>query len=188
MGRVCGVLHEHRVVGLWAVAMCHWRRWAVKTVCLRVVWGLGVDDARVEVRVLWVVCMQRRGAIGRGRGIDGHCVHGRDRTAASIGRRGSHAVSRGIVGGAGHGAAGNSRHRLRLVHGRLGVHVLWGADVSQLCVVCGLWEVARVGARVVADEVEVLAALGGDAEGLLHQTVGLVAVAVWALALGVARC
>jgi hypothetical protein len=60
--------------------------------------------------------------------------------------------------------------------------------VSQLGVVARLGEVVGVGARVVADEVEVLSALGGDAEGLLHQAVGLVAVAVWSFAFRVARC
>jgi hypothetical protein len=39
----------------------------------------------------------------------------------------------------------------------------------------------RVRARVVADEVKVLAGGSGDAEGLLHQPVGLIPVAIGAL-------
>jgi hypothetical protein len=39
----------------------------------------------------------------------------------------------------------------------------------------------RVRTRVVADEVEMLASGGGDTEGLFHQTVGLISVAIWAL-------
>jgi hypothetical protein len=53
--------------------------------------------------------------------------------------------------------------------------------MSQLRIVGRLWEVVRIRAGVVADEVEVLAARCGDTEGLLHETVGLVPVAIWAL-------
>ena len=34
---------------------------------------------------------------------------------------------------------------------------------------------------VVADKMEVLASRGGDAERLLHQTVGFISVAIWAI-------
>lgn len=40
------------------------------------------------------------------------------------------------------------------------------------------------GPRVVADQVEVLALGGGDAERLLHEAVGLVTVSVWSILVG----
>ena len=43
----------------------------------------------------------------------------------------------------------------------------------------------RIGARVVADEMQMLSTRGGDAERLLHQTIRLVTIAVWPLALRV---
>jgi hypothetical protein len=61
----------------------------------------------------------------------------------------------------------------------LGVHALLRTDVSQ-CRVRG-WLLKRrsvYSAGVVADEVEMAVILGGDAEGLLHQPVGLVPIAI----------
>lgn len=67
-----------------------------------------------------------------------------------------------------------------LVDRRLWIHALLRADVTQGWVLRRLHEGLRRGARarVVADQVEVLSLRGGDAERLLHQTVGLVAIAV----------
>lgn len=73
-----------------------------------------------------------------------------------------------------------------LVHGRFGVHALLGTDVAKAWILRRLHEDVRggTGACVVADEVEVLALGGGDAERLLHQAVGLVAVSVWSILVG----
>ena len=182
------VLHKHRMGALGSMGVSERRRRAAEDMGLWVIRRLCVDDARVEVRVVGVVCVQWRGAVGGCGRIYRDCVHGRNRTAACIWRRRSHAVSWCVVGRARHGAASDGRHRLGLVDCGLWIHVLWGSDVSQLGVVAGLGEVVGVGARVVADEVEVLSALSGDAEGLLHQTVGLVAVAIWSFAFRVACC
>ncbi len=81
---------------------------------------------------------------------------------------------------------GGSRDRGagRVVHRRLGVHALDRHNVSQRGIRRRLGELGRV-ARVVADEVEMLAIRGGDAERLLHQAVGLVSVSVGSFAVHV---
>jgi hypothetical protein len=174
------VLHEHRVVPLWRMRMAHWRWWAVEHV-LWVIRRLRVDDTGVEIRVLRIVGMQRRCTVGRRGGIHWDSIHGRYRSAACVWRRWCHAVDRCVIWRAWHWSAGHSWYCLGLVDRRLRVHVLWWPDVSQLNIVCWLGQIVRVRSRVVADKVQVLAALGGDAERLLHETVGLVSVAVRAL-------
>lgn len=79
-----------------------------------------------------------------------------------------------------HGPAGDGRDSALFVNGRFGVHALLGANVTELRVVGRLHEVLRLlrGSRVVADEVEVLAVVGGNREGLLHEAVRFVAVAI----------
>lgn len=70
--------------------------------------------------------------------------------------------------------------RVGLSHARLGVHALDGDDASQRGIRSWLGKVGLTGLRsgVVRDEVEVLAGRSGDAERLLHQTVGLVSVSL----------
>jgi hypothetical protein len=86
-------------------------------------------------------------------------------------------------GRAGHRASCDGGDGVLLVDSRLGVHALLGADMTQLRVAGRLLQVLRDGggAGEVADEMQVLAVGGGDAERLLDQTVGLVAVAVRAI-------
>ena len=86
-------------------------------------------------------------------------------------------------GRAGHGTSCDGGNSVLFVDSRLGVHALLGADVTQLRVAGRLLQVLRDGggAGEVADEMQVLAVGGGDAERLLDQTVGLVAVAVRAV-------
>lgn len=79
-----------------------------------------------------------------------------------------------------HRSASNGRNGALLVNSRLRVHALFRANVAKLGVVRRLHEVLRLlgRARVIADEVQVLAVVGGDRERLLHETIRLVAVAV----------
>lgn len=96
-------------------------------------------------------------------------------------------------GGHCHGATGDGRDCVGIGQRTLGVQALLRADAAQSRVSGRLRQGLRVGeavrgvqrglrrARVVGDEVQVLAGRGGDAEGLFHQTVGLVAVAVGAV-------
>jgi hypothetical protein len=90
-------------------------------------------------------------------------------------------------GWAGHGASGDGGNGVLFVNGRLGVHALLRADVTQLGVAGRLLQVLRDGrgAGEVADEMQVLAVGRCDAERLLDQAVGLVAVAVRAFVRGV---
>ena len=101
------------------------------------------------------------GMRGAGAGVPGHLRHLRQ-------------------GSVDHGRAGHGRDRLLFVYGRLRVHALLGADVAEGGVVGGLIEArgGGVGSSVVTDKVEVLTLRRGDAEGLFHETVGLVAIAV----------
>lgn len=92
------------------------------------------------------------------------------------------------VGRARHGPTSDGRHSLGLVDGGFGIHVFRRADVAELSIVGGLRQIVGVGARIVADEVEMLSARGGDAEGLLHEAIRLVAIAIWAFAVRVAGC
>lgn len=66
---------------------------------------------------------------------------------------------------------------------RLWVHALLWPDMAQLCIVGWVLQVLAVGggAGEIADQVQVLAAGCGDAERLLHESVGLVAIAVWSI-------
>lgn len=79
-----------------------------------------------------------------------------------------------------HGSAGEGWSLVGLAHAGLGVHPLDGDDAAQRRVVGGLRQLGLAGlrARVVRDKVKVLVVGSGDAEGLLHETVGLVAVAL----------
>lgn len=83
--------------------------------------------------------------------VAGTSVHGRLVSGVRVSRRA-------------HGSAGDGRDSALFVNGRFGVHALLGANVTELRVVGGLHEVLRLlrGARVVANEVEVLAVVGGD--------------------------
>ena len=86
-------------------------------------------------------------------------------------------------GGAGHRTSCDGGDGILLVNCRLGVHALLGADVTQLRITGRLLQVLRDGGRAgeVADEMQVLAVGGGDAERLLDKTIGLVAVTVGAV-------
>jgi hypothetical protein len=66
------------------------------------------------------------------------------------------------------------------MNSRFRVHALFGTDVAKLRVVGWLHEMLRLlrRARVVADEMQVLAVVCGYREGLLHQAIRLVSVAV----------
>jgi len=81
---------------------------------------------------------------------------------------------------AGHGTTGYSRDGVLILDGRFWVHALLWSDVTQLRVGGWLHEVlcAHGSAGVVADQVKMLTGGCGDAERLLHQTIGLVAIAV----------
>lgn len=84
-----------------------------------------------------------------------------------------------------HGRPGGSRHGL-VVHAGFGVHSLDGDNVSQTRIRAGLGQLGLAGvwARKVGNEVQVLALGSRDAEGLLHETIGLVAVAIWLAIVG----
>lgn len=113
-------------------------------------------------------------------------IHGSYWARVCVWRGGTHSVSRSGVGRPRHRSAGDGGRSLCLGDCGLRVHVLRRPNVSQLRVVGRLWEVVGVRAGVVTDEVEVLAAGGCDTEGLLHETVWLVAVPIWALTVRVA--
>jgi hypothetical protein len=68
------------------------------------------------------------------------------------------------------------RHR-RFVEARLGVHALSRSDMSERDISAGLQQV-DVASRVVCNQVEMLSRRGGDAEGLLHEPVGFVSIAI----------
>lgn len=108
-----------------------------------------------------VIRMRRRSAKGR---------------SAQVGRL----MRRGCKGRAGHWSAGDGGDTVLLVHRGLRIHALLRSDVAQLRIVGWLLQVLRDGrgAGKVADQVQVLASRGGDAERLLHEAVGLVAIAV----------
>lgn len=196
-----------RVRGVNRVMSVHWVTWrrvgvthslrrAAENVSLSVrlyvIPGLCVDDARgvKEARMLLrpVVWVHFATAIGWCWRVHWNCVHRRHGSWRRVWRRWSHAVGCGSVRRARHGPASDSRRGLGLVDSRLRVHVLGWSNVSQLRVVGRLWEIVRVGAGVVADEMEVLATGRCDTERLLHETVWLVAVAIWAFAVRVASC
>ena len=79
-----------------------------------------------------------------------------------------------------HRAAGDSRHIGGFVDGRLGIHSLLRADVLEGWICGGLLKrrSGGLGPGVVTDEMEMAAIRGGDTERLLHEAVGLVAVAI----------
>jgi hypothetical protein len=170
------------------------RRRVVLGVVLSVVRGVlrrvEVVHGRVVVAVGRVV--RRRRVHGAWRSPAGRAVrHGAMGVLRSLRVVGSADAGRmmGSVceGRAGHGPSGDGGDGVLFVDGRLGVHALLGADVTQLRVAGRLLQVLRDGRRAgeVADEMQVLAVGGGDAERLLDQTVGLVAVAVWAFIRGI---
>lgn len=66
------------------------------------------------------------------------------------------------------------------MNGRFGIHALFRPNVPKLRIVCRMHEVLRVGggSREVTDEVQVLSVVGCDGEGLLHQAIRLVSVAI----------
>ena len=66
------------------------------------------------------------------------------------------------------------------MNGGFRVHAFDGDNVSKGRIGRGLWELRRIWiwSRVVADQMEMLASRGGDAERLLHQPVRLVSVPV----------
>ena len=66
------------------------------------------------------------------------------------------------------------------VNSRLRVHSLYWNDVSKCGISCRLRQLRLIGVRsgIVADEMEVLAAGGGDTERLLHESVWFVSVSV----------
>jgi hypothetical protein len=77
-----------------------------------------------------------------------------------------------------HGCPGEGGRLICVSHARLGVHPLDRDDVPESRIIGRLREIrlAWLRAGVVGDEMEMLASRGSDAEGLLHQTIGLVAV------------
>lgn len=79
-----------------------------------------------------------------------------------------------------HGPTSHGRNSALFLNSRFRVHSLFRADVAKLRVVGGLHEMLRLLRRsgVIADQMKVLAVVGGDGEGLLHEAVGLVAVAI----------
>lgn len=173
------------VVGVWmlvglAVRVCLRRTRGRREAVVAVVWR-GVLAGR------WV--RERRGPVaahlvavgGRGDGAGRPVVAWVGvRWSRMAVRSGWHLLGRVHVRGLLHGGARDGGNLI--VDGRLGVHALDGHDVAQRGVVGGLHEVLPVGGSgVVADEVQVLAVGGGDAEGLLHEAVRLVAVAGWLL-------
>lgn len=82
-----------------------------------------------------------------------------------------------------HGPARDDREVLLVVDGGLWIEALLRAHVAQGRIAGGLEEARGVGVRprVIADEMQVLPGRGRDAEGLLHQAVGLVPVAIRAV-------
>lgn len=68
-----------------------------------------------------------------------------------------------------------------LVHGRIWIHALLRSNVPELRIVGGRHQTIRSGrrSREIADQVQMLTLIGGNAERLLHQTIGLVAIPVW---------
>jgi hypothetical protein len=83
---------------------------------------------------------------------------------------------------AGHGTTSDDGEILLVVDRGFRVQALLRANMAQRGIGGGLLEISggRMRARVVADQVEVLAGGRRDAEGLLHQPVGLIPVAIWA--------
>lgn len=81
---------------------------------------------------------------------------------------------------AGHRTSGHHGEVLLVVDGRLRVQAFLGPHVSQGGIRRGLREADRrwMCARVVTDQVQMLARGRGDAERLLHEPVRLVAVAI----------
>jgi hypothetical protein len=79
-----------------------------------------------------------------------------------------------------HGSTSDSRNSALLLNSRFWVHALFWADVAKLRVVGRLHKMLRLlrRSRVVADQMKVLAVVGGDGEGLLHEAVRFVAVAI----------
>lgn len=102
---------------------------------------------------------------------------------ASVGR---HGVVDGVS--TAHGAASHDGQVLLVVDRGFGIEAFLGSDMAQGGIVGGLLQVGggRMGARVVADEMEVLAGGGGDTKGLLHQAVGLISVAIGAFVSAIA--
>jgi hypothetical protein len=88
----------------------------------------------------------------------------------------------GVGGSARHGSSGHHWQVLLIVHSRLRVQTFLWSNMSESGVSRWLLEVGSgwVRARVVADQVEVLACRCGDTEGLLHETVGLIPVSIGA--------
>lgn len=84
---------------------------------------------------------------------------------------------------AGHWRPSHSGDILMLMNSRFGVHSFLGTDMSQCWIGCrtsearGRW----MGARVIADKVEVIARGSCYAEGLLHQAIWLVAIPIWSI-------
>lgn len=68
-----------------------------------------------------------------------------------------------------------------LVHSRIWIHALLRSNVPELRIVRGRHQTIRSGrrSREIADQVQMLTLIGGNAERLLHQTIGLVAIPVW---------
>lgn len=152
----------------------------------------GVQVLHGRVLVIWrvLVVVRRRGVHGARRS-PARVGHGRVRVGVLRsgvgGADGSRLVRSVGKGRAGHGAAGDGGDGALLVHRRLGVHALLGPDVTQLGVVGWLLQTLRGAGRAgkVADQVQVLARRCRDAERLLDQAIGLVAVAVGAVVRGV---
>jgi hypothetical protein len=140
-----------------------------------------VEEARVSSAV-WVT----RVSSWRCRRVHRNGVHGSHGARVCVWRGWTHGVSSSGVRRARHWPTSDCGRGLGLGDCRLRVHVLRRPDVSQLRVVGRLRKVVGVGARVVADEVEVLAAGGCDAERLLHKTVRFVAVPIWAFTIRIA--
>ena len=85
-----------------------------------------------------------------------------------------------IVGRLLHGRPGKRWRLVRLPHARLGIHALDWDDAPKGRVVGRLREIglAWLWARVVGDQVKVRPIRCRDAERLLHQTIGLIPVAL----------
>lgn len=83
-------------------------------------------------------------------------------------------------GWTGHRTSCDGGDGILFVDSRLGVHALLGTNVTQLRIGGRLLQVLRngCGAGKVADEMQVLASGGGDAERLLDQAIRLVAVTI----------
>lgn len=120
----------------------------------RVAWVSGV-------LVVWsVVRVRRRGVHWTRRSP---CARVRGISVARTSVHGRLVSSVGVIGRA-HGSAGHGRDCALFVNSRFGVHALLRTDVTKLRVVGRLHQMLRLlgGARVVADEVQVLAVVGGD--------------------------